>query len=674
MSERAAVDSAAPAVRVPPLGLAAAMLLWGIAVEVWPYALVMAIVLEGARWVPWRWQLSNQDFNRLSDASALGFVLVVLYVFDSYSFQGVYVILEWLPFVLFLLALGQRYSTRNSIRYAALFLSVRRAERKGTVTDGGEINFDLPYFVICLASATAGDMERLWLFAGLSGVIVYLLWYNRPRRVAAGAWVTVVALVLIFAYLNQVGMFAVRRVVEPVVIDFFRDRIMHYRDPFRGHTAMGHIGRLKQSDRIVLRVKDLDGKGVPTLLREATYRDFSKNIWMAGRTAFQEQVPDFEGTTWALESHPEEGSRRVRIARSLIRGKAMLVAPGGTFQIEQLPVEQLERHPLGALKVNRGPGLVNYVARYAPGEDFDLPPTPEDLVIPRDLETLVKTVVADLDLEGADPSTALRKIHEYFLTRFTYSVTLKRPGPVATPLHGFLLETRTGHCEFFASATVMLLRELGIPSRYATGYSVQEYSPLEERFVVRRRHAHSWALAYVDGRWIDFDTTPPVWGQLEASEAPWWEDIYDVTAWLLFQFSRWRWSAEEEESSGTFLWLVIPLFAILIWRLSRTERVSRGGGGGDRRKRAVERPGRDSELYAVLQALEQRGIRRPEGEPLKPWLRDLASRDAVAGADTIVREILPLHYRYRFDPRGIDPQQRQHLRRRAQDWLSRYPD
>ncbi len=39
--------------RMPPLGLAAALILWGIENQVWPYAAVMAVVLEGARWVPW---------------------------------------------------------------------------------------------------------------------------------------------------------------------------------------------------------------------------------------------------------------------------------------------------------------------------------------------------------------------------------------------------------------------------------------------------------------------------------------------------------------------------------------------------------------------------------------------------------------------------------------------
>jgi transglutaminase-like putative cysteine protease len=45
-----------------------------------------------------------------------------------------------------------------------------------------------------------------------------------------------------------------------------------------------------------------------------------------------------------------------------------------------------------------------------------------------------------------------------------------------TPLARFLLRTRSGHCEYFATATVLLLRQLGIPARYAVGYAVHEAS------------------------------------------------------------------------------------------------------------------------------------------------------------------------------------------------------
>ena len=82
------------------------------------------------------------------------------------------------------------------------------------------------------------------------------------------------------------------------------------------------------------------------------------------------------------------------------------------------------------------------------------------------------------------------------------------------------MRSRAGHCEYFATATVLLLREAGIPARYATGFSVQDFSRMENRSVVRERHAHAWVLAFVNGAWRDLDTTPSNWGELGKSRMP----------------------------------------------------------------------------------------------------------------------------------------------------------
>jgi protein-glutamine gamma-glutamyltransferase len=61
----------------------------------------------------------------------------------------------------------------------------------------------------------------------------------------------------------------------------------------------------------------------------------------------------------------------------------------------------------------------------------------------------------------------------------------------------FLLVHREGHCEFFASAFVVLARALGIPARLVTGYRVVEHNGFGGYAVVRAKHAHAWAEAYV---------------------------------------------------------------------------------------------------------------------------------------------------------------------------------
>ena len=48
---------------------------------------------------------------------------------------------------------------------------------------------------------------------------------------------------------------------------------------------------------------------------------------------------------------------------------------------------------------------------------------------------------------------------------------------------------------------------------------------------MRTRHAHSWALAWVDGAWRDVDSTPPGWAEAEAFSASMWQPVKDLWAW-----------------------------------------------------------------------------------------------------------------------------------------------
>ncbi len=78
------------------------------------------------------------------------------------------------------------------------------------------------------------------------------------------------------------------------------------------------------------------------------------------------------------------------------------------------------------------------------------------------------------------------------------------------PVVHFLQKTRAGHCELFASAAVLLLRQNGIPARYVTGFVCVERHPSGSYFVARQGHAHAWAEAYdqLRQRWLSIDPTP----------------------------------------------------------------------------------------------------------------------------------------------------------------------
>lgn len=95
------------------------------------------------------------------------------------------------------------------------------------------------------------------------------------------------------------------------------------------------------------------------------------------------------------------------------------------------------------------------------------------------------------------------------------------------PVEDFVANHRTGHCELYASAMVLMLRSLGIPARYVIGFHGGEYNSLTKCYMIRGHHAHAWVETYVPpesctqdmfdrgvagpgGAWITMDPTPAV--------------------------------------------------------------------------------------------------------------------------------------------------------------------
>lgn len=90
------------------------------------------------------------------------------------------------------------------------------------------------------------------------------------------------------------------------------------------------------------------------------------------------------------------------------------------------------------------------------------------------------------------------------------------PGPLprgADPVEYFLGENRQGYCAHFASAGALLLRRLGVPARYVTGYVVQPGQFRRSRYgyraTVRDDTAHAWVEIWLDDvGWVPVEMTP----------------------------------------------------------------------------------------------------------------------------------------------------------------------
>ena len=91
---------------------------------------------------------------------------------------------------------------------------------------------------------------------------------------------------------------------------------------------------------------------------------------------------------------------------------------------------------------------------------------------------------------------------------FTYSLDLSIQDPSVDPLVDFLVNRKQGHCEYFASALVIMLRSQNIPARMVSGFKGGQYNSGTGRYEVRQLHAHAWVEALIDGQWQPLDPTP----------------------------------------------------------------------------------------------------------------------------------------------------------------------
>jgi transglutaminase-like putative cysteine protease len=654
----------------PPGLVGAGVLFWGWQTGLWLFALPIAALLESARFVAWRWDLSHADTRRVADLSRLVLVGMAVYLGAVRgAAPTVLGLIQWFPLALLPLVVCQAYGARPTVDLRTFFLLLRR-RREGL---DSPLDVGYPFLALCIAGASAANVRTADFYLGLCLLAGWALWPVRSRAVPWPAWGALLAGAVALGYAGHVGLHALQGVVEAIVTEWVVDSAGRDRDPFRSHTALGTIGRLKLSDRILLRVDTGGPLPAPLLLHEASYDVYTASVWGATEAEFGLVPPAPDRRTWRLQPEAVPAGR-VTVAAYMRRGRGMVPLPDGTVRIEGLLAVQMKRNRLGAVKVEESLGLVSYTAHVVPGRPLGAPPADTDLKLPQQEAPLLARIAGELGLAARTPRDAVASVRHYFRGGFRYSTYLEASAGGGTALEDFFLRVQAGHCEYFATATVLLLRAAGIPARYAVGYAVSEWSPREGRYLVRARHAHSWAQAWVDGAWRDVDTTPPGWASMEASSAAPWERLTDLASWAFFVFSRWRWSDQDTAYVDYLGWLLVPLVGFLAWRLYSRRRITRGTAGPAPSPAPVARLGDDSELYLIEARLAALGLGRRPWEPVSRWLsrvRAAPTEGVAPEALSALAALVRLHYRYRFDPHGLDPAERETLRSGVHAWLAR---
>lgn len=133
--------------------------------------------------------------------------------------------------------------------------------------------------------------------------------------------------------------------------------------------------------------------------------------------------------------------------------------------------------------------------------------------LPERVIRLAEEIVADEETRY-DQTVAIER---YFSQGdFTYQIEeVPIPGDGQDYVDQFLFETQYGYCDNFSTSMVVMLRSVGIPARWAKGFTsgerVEDLSTVDEdrfRYEVTNSNAHSWVEVYFPQvGWIPFEPT-----------------------------------------------------------------------------------------------------------------------------------------------------------------------
>ncbi|MCK6489721.1 MAG: transglutaminase-like domain-containing protein [Planctomycetes bacterium] len=667
-----------------------ALALWGWQADLLPAALAMGLLLELHRVLPLRLELRAADFERLWNVTAVAFLGVVFYLaFSRQGLDGVGALvgeaaadeagqgrsgmhrvsdtaltfLRWLPFIIYPFTLAHAWSRLGALPWSAFSLYEQaRAKRRPDAPRPPWADWPLhPGFLYLatalFASTTATTHSDLYLPLALAVLLLALL-PVRTRGHRPLAWLLTLVLLGAVSVWARQGHLATRdawmemeqRLIATAMGIGTGGGGGGQANQQRSVTAMGAVGALKQSGAIILRVDNGAGEA-PGLLREAAFERYHAGVW------------DAVQRPWApLAAQPATAAaRRMTVARYTANGAAPLAVPGDLLRVSTPPPAGIEATGLGAVRVHAAPPIALYELDAGPGGGLDDPPGPDDRQpgrLAEDEREAIAATVAELGLAGLPPAQAAERLEGWFAAGFTYSLRQDpRPGGVS-PLAWFLRQTRSGHCEFYATATVLLLRAAGIPARYAVGFSVSERQ--DGQWLARGRDAHAWCLAWIDGAWRDVDTTPGTWRAHESTALPWWQGLSDRWEQARYRFALWR-----QSGSGWRLVVFAVGMAVLAWIAWRQLRGGRWRQAFGGRHPAAAVPGAESAFAAVLARLAALHGPRPPHLTPRAWLAQLP---AALPAATL-EEALRLHQRLRFDPAGLDAGGQERLRTLAQELL-----
>ncbi|HEX2640964.1 MAG TPA: DUF3488 and transglutaminase-like domain-containing protein, partial [Pyrinomonadaceae bacterium] len=297
---------------------------------------------------------------------------------------------------------------------------------------------------------------------------------------------------------------------------------------FSDTVKLGGIGRIQQSDDVVMRIRidGTDGEQPDLYWRGVALNTFDNQSWSkANRTAKEQYV---KGERELIQVDFATGRDNLAV-------QTVYLEPLDTPVLFGLPrivalqtnLPTVYKDMDGSLTFTHTSERISYRVlsdRATPSVDrlrADNQPysaaLTDYLALPEDFDSRISDLAASVTAGRKNRYDKARAIESYLQTSFSYTLEQKAGGP--QPLSDFLFSVKQGHCEYFATAMAIMLRTQGIATRVVNGFHQGDYNDTAGVYVVRQKNAHSWVEVYFphEGSWVKFDPTPPA-GQVAPAD------------------------------------------------------------------------------------------------------------------------------------------------------------